>query len=203
MKRRTWLTALVGLIVVVVAVAIAIGAFSGDDGNDGDGPGPGPTASGASTPSAGTAQDLASKYLTTTPEPAVASAAGTLEMGGTEVPAKAEMLAVTSGAGSTVLRWRLTAERIGTLPPALFTRGSTDADTSGIALVSERSQQRLIPGRYVQGVLNRCACSNQPYQVGPRGVEMSAVFAALPETVTQVEVRIPTFPAVTVPVTRS
>ena len=54
----------------------------------------------------------------------------------------------------------------------------------------------------VCNLIARCTCAPTPWTNGPQGVELSGVYAALPASVTEVEVQIPGFPTITVPVTR-
>jgi hypothetical protein len=197
---------LIAALAVLLVAAAAVG-FWIDRRDIGHGVSPSltasPTASATSSDVSDAARAVTDRYLTTAQPAPVATVAGTLTISGSAVPASVEVLAVESDSRSTVLRWRLSADQTGTVTPGLFSRGTTDADTSGIALVSAQSQQRLVPGTYVQGLFKRCACAKGPYRTGPEGIEMSATFAPLPATVSEVQVRIPTFAPVTVQVTRS
>jgi hypothetical protein len=195
-------------VVLVVLAGLAVVGWlvlrpGGGEPGTAPGPGGGKATASPSATAGGGSDEVLRKYLSTASPTPVATVSGRLKVSGSDSPARVEVIAVEADDRSTVLRWRLVADQTGTITANLFSRGATDSDTSAIALISRETQQRMVPGRYVQGLFSRCACAKAPYRVGPRGVEMSAVFAPLASTVREIEVRIPTFAPVSVPITRS
>ena len=187
--------------VLLLAVVAVLGGCS-DDGS--------PTAAtssthGATPSSGGGAPKEAMAELAAGPPEAVAQTTGTVKENGTgkSVPARAEIVAVRAAAGSTVLWWRLSVPggeiEVDSKPWSSRTVGDTDR----VRIAVPSADLELSPGIWSPGMLRDCACSKVPHTVGPRGVELSALYPALPESATEAEVRIPGFEAVRVPVTRS
>jgi hypothetical protein len=137
---------------------------------------------------------------------AVATVDGTVKKsGGAPVAARAEIEVVQASADSTVLRWRLSVPsgevKLSNKDWGIRALGNIDR----VALVATGEDLQLNPVTWKapKGTLRDCGCSKVPYGVGPKGAELGALYSALPASVTEVEVRIPGFAAVKVPVTRA
>jgi hypothetical protein len=191
--------------VVVLAVLVVAGIVwstrSGDD--------PATLGPGASGPSPTVSADEASrefsaKYLTALPAVTpIASQQGSIEVTNTEkTPATMDVLSLESNDASTVLRWRLSTPQQVAINSPQFSARRSNSSTSALTLVSTATDQRLTLGEYVQVGFTACTCSDLPYESGPGGVELSAVFGPLDAGATQVELNVPGFAPLTVPVTR-
>lgn len=126
------------------------------------------------------------------------------DLGLKPMKATAEIVSVVAGPESTALSWRLLAPETTSLPSrGWFVRGL--GNTRAVALVA--GDQLLRPvvwqneGNQFDWFVD-CGCSRVPFDVGPEGVEMGGLYPALPPATTSVQVRIPGFPAATVPLTR-
>ncbi len=198
----------VALVTVLLGAGLMV-ACTGDEE-------PKPQPTGASAPPAGTggsalavaAQQVTQQYLTA-PEPnVIATVKGTVRDGtGKDVPGTLDLLAVQARPGSTAVRWRLSTDQpIGSTSTnyynnAIFRIPSTDA----VALVAKQINLRALPGIWSRGDFNTtdCTCAYVPRKLGPDGVEMSSLYPALPENVTEIQLRVPGFPALAAPVTRN
>lgn len=198
--RRAW----VPLLAAGAAVLAVLGLLSACTGDDGE-PGPGPTTGASGSPTVRSPQDLAAQYLAGTPPEPVGTATGTVRTTDGTTPARADVLQVKAGQGSTVLRWRLSVPdtaavvRSDTLTPP----GESGAGTDWVALVSKAADVKAYPARYASAVIADCTCAPLPQKNGPQGVGMSGIYPALPGSVSTVDVQIRGFPAITVPVERS
>lgn len=183
-----------------LALAVVLTGCSDDDGGAG---GERPAESASATGSSPDA--LAARYLTDEDPAPVGDAEATLELDSGRTRVVAEILEVRAGPASTTLRWQLRApDASGSLRGTVLSRRDTDPDTSAVALTPVGTKLRLLPGIYIQGDFDfrSCTCPRHPYQLGPEPVEMSSHYPVLEADVQQVEVHIPQFPPITVPVTR-
>ena len=113
---------------------------------------------------------------------------------------KAEVLSVTAGAATTALVFQLTST------------AAEDYDNQPeyeqIKLVDPAAKQAWLPYQFKAGEGAKykwpgCLCPQYANPVTTTPIRINAVFPPLPESLTQVQVRIPGFSAMTVPVTRS
>jgi hypothetical protein len=115
-------------------------------------------------------------------------------------PVTLEVLAVTATTNSTVLRFRIsTATPLLDVFPGLLHEGFGLPDVGGVDLVAKDVNQRLHVSYAAKDI---CLCSWMPHDLGPQGAFLSAMYPALPPSVTSVEVAAPGFPQVAVAVTR-
>lgn len=170
-----------------------------------DGPG-GPGGSGLEQ----AAEQVTRQYLSA-PEPAVlGSVRGTVSGldGGraVEVPGAVDVLSVTAGPASTAVRWRMSSERpVGNVSTETYrTQYWGLPDVSKVVLEAKQADLRLKTSHYtsVSAYTGNCTCAFISGDLGPSGLEMSILYPALPPSVTEVELRVPGFPALAVPVTR-
>jgi hypothetical protein len=177
---------------------------------------PKPSAGGSSSASpgagggSGAADKLAAQYLAATPTaPAVlATVKGTVRTGeGKDVPGRLDLLAVQAGPGSTAVRWRMATDQpIDSISSNYYRDPDRPVqDTSLVVLVAKSADLRLDPAVWSGSgpSSDNCTCSWNPTELGPDGLELSSLYPALPAEVTEVELRVPGFPAVTGPVSRS
>jgi hypothetical protein len=199
------------LLAAVIGVLLAGGLLVACTGDDEPEPGPpaasGPAAGGGTSALAQAAQEVTRQYLTA-PEPAVvASVKGTVRAGRQDVPGTLDLLAVQAGPGSTAVRWRLsTDEPVRGVSTNYYNNiRNRLPDTDAVALVAKQANLRMLPGIWSGSgpSTNDCTCAYVPDELGPAGVELSSLYPALPDTVTEVELRVPGFPALAAPVTRS
>jgi hypothetical protein len=197
--RRLGTWAALILVVVVVAV-IAASCHSGSKGSNGKRPSP----TGSATATGTTAQAGLQQYLTAPPATPVATVDGTIKGTNGDITAHADILAVDSGPRSAVLRWRLRTDQVTTQQRTdiFMAPGHESGDTSGVALIDTATGDKLLPGYYVMTDLTACTCSFVPEKLGPAGVQMSAVYPPLAVGTASVQVAIPGFRSVSVPVTR-
>jgi hypothetical protein len=202
-------------VVTVLIGGASLVACTGDDS-----PEPRPSASAsadASAPPGGTtdlakaAEQVTQQYLAgpdSSPAPAaIATVKGTVRADAKDVPGTLDLLAVRAGPRSTEVRWRLSSA---TTTPGLSTNYYNNIenrlpDTDAVALVAKQANLRSLPGIWSVGSLNDqdCTCAYVPRGLGPAGVEMSNLYPALPANVTEVQLLVPGFPALTAPVTRN
>jgi hypothetical protein len=190
--------------VAVAAVLVAGWLFlrAGDDGPDPEASRQ-PAATPAATTGTAAAEAISRQYLTPAAGQPVATVQGQVEVSNTQkTPATLDVLALETNDRSTVLRWRLSTPAMTNLNTPQFARGRATNATSALQLTSRQTNQRLLPGTFVQESLSACSCSDLPYRSGPDGVELSAVLAPLEQGATEVELAVPGFPVVKVPVTR-
>lgn len=111
----------------------------------------------------------------------------------------AEVLSVDAADDGTVLQFRLSSTVQGDLDGA---EGYTE-----IALVDRAAGEKLLPYQYERGkwsFVGQYETLVAYYsELGPTPIRLSILFPPLAAASTEVEVRIPGFPAMTVPVTRS
>lgn len=206
-------------LVLIALAGWGLASCSGD--SEGDTPTPSASA-GASPGASGSAQpntplgkaaaQVNQQYLNapapTTPAAAIASVKGDVfTTGGKKVPGTAELLSVQAGPNSTAVRWRMSTD-----DPDVFvvtspyqTQEIGVPDVSSVTLVAKQANLLLKTGHwYIAGRQGaECTCSWTPTVLGPAGMELSILYPALPDSVTEVEMRVPGFPALVGPVTRS
>jgi hypothetical protein len=207
MRRRT-----IAVLVVGLLIGGGLVACSGSDSDSK--PAPGPSTSSSASPGTGTgaqaeaARKLTAQYLATPTKPTVlASVKGTVRDGsGKDVPGTLDLLAVTAGTSSTAVRWRLSSDDpIATVSTNYYNRtGRAVPDTTQVVLVAKSIDKRFSPATWLGSVpsAQECTCAYNPRSLGPEGVELSSLFESLPSTVTEVELRVPGFAALTAPVSR-
>lgn len=199
------LRAVVLLVLVLVLVAAAVWFAvlrGGDDTTTPDGRAP--------AGDGGNAAEITKRYLPTAAnaDQPVAGADGTISSDVAKVPARADVLALVADDASTTVRWRLSTAAAGTsVDPGLLSNTRGAPDTSAVSLYSPEQDLELYPGHWTATDTSitlgaPCTCSKQPFETGPAGVELSGVYQALPDDVASIQVKIPGFPAITVPVTR-
>lgn len=203
--------------VTVLAVALLAGAglvaCTGDSGGDTP-PKPSATSSGpaGSTDLAKAAADVTQQYLAPAQPAVLASAKGKVTggVGGkvTTVPGTVDVLAVDAGPASTSVRWRLSSDTpLENLSLTLYSDPSWAVnDTSAITLESKQANLRLFSSHWegLQPFSADCTCAFLPANLSVAGgVELSNLYPALPESATEVQFRVPGFPAITANVTRS
>ena len=200
--RRVVLLLVLVLVLGVVAVAVWFAVLRGGDDT---------ARSGGGTPAGNgdTATEITKRYLPTADDgdKPVAGADGTIASNVTKVAARADVLSVVADAASTTLHWRLSTAKAGTsVDPGLLSNTRGAPDTSAVSLYSAEQDVELLPGHWTANGATitlgaPCTCSKQPFETGPAGVELSGVYQTLPSGVSQVQIKIPGFPAITAPVT--
>ena len=185
-----------------VSAVVAIGVLGGCTGDD---PEVRPTGSDRGTsvdaPASATLGGIADEVLAYAPTEPVASGQGSLTTTSGTVPATADVAALRSTAGSTVLTFRLS-----TAQEATPDRGSLSHDGYGGAIDGVTltvGDEKLYPGNFRYGVevlAKNCTCTELIRSLGPDGVWLSAEFGALPEGTRTVDLTIPGFEAFAVPV---
>jgi len=203
-----------------VVMAVLLGGASLVACTSDDSPVPKPSASagaGESASPGGTtdlveaAELVTQQYLAgpdSSPAPAaIATIKGTVRADAKDVPGTLDLLAVRAGPRSTEVRWRLSSP---SKTPGLSTNYYNNIenrlpDTDAVALVAKQANLRALPGIWSVGSLNDqdCTCAYVPRGLDPTGVEMSNLYPALPANVTEVQLLVPGFPALTAPVTRN
>ena len=144
-----------------------------------------------------------SEYLNSDVKP-IASANGRLPLVGSEtIAARADILSAGASGATTVLKWRVATEvKRGGIFANMFGEGGAK-DTSAVVLISNSSNQRLWPNRIAYPANpSVCACSQMPQELGPDGVILSGEYPPLAASIADVQVSIPGFAPITVPVTR-
>jgi len=158
------------------------------------------------------AEQVSQQYLSAPDPQVIGSVRGTLhgsfEDGKlTTAPGVLEVLAVESSATSTMLKWRVSSDPELSLLDFVY-YGDLDwvvKGSSQVVLESEEADLRLQAGHWygTKPHSEHCTCALLPEDLTTSGgEELTSLFPALPGSVTEVRVRIPDFPALTVPVTR-
>jgi hypothetical protein len=194
-----------------LGVAVAVLALAGcTSGSSGGGPATptstgavAPTDSGSSSPpspsDSATASASAVPYASLAASPQVAIGSTSATPAGFPAPVRLDVLAVESTASGTLLRFRLVTDTKTSLILSAFQGRPKEPDVGGLTLVASAVAQRLHVSYAGDTV---CLCSALPVELGPQGSFLSALFPALPASVTQVQVAAPGFPPISVPVTR-
>jgi hypothetical protein len=194
----------------LVAVAAMLGACTGSSGGGSPTTSAKPSGSGGAgggTPLSRAAVQVEQQYLPARRPAALASVAGKVRDGsGTMVSGTVDILSVLAGPGSTAVRLRLATDQpIQGVSTNYYQVDEHHApDISGVALLAPTANLRLLPGIWSgsEPASDNCTCSKVPGALGPEGVELSAVYPALPANVTQVQLKVRGFPALSAPVTR-
>ncbi|HET7489629.1 MAG TPA: hypothetical protein VFJ85_17005 [Acidimicrobiales bacterium] len=208
--QRTRTPVVLGVAAVVVVAVLAALVLRGGGGGGGTSPSTttATPVSAGGTGLAGEGEALARRALASKGEgaPLVASANGTVGTLGAQKtqPAVAEVLGVEAGANDILLRWRLRSTGPVLDIDTLFfsPRYEPIFQMNGVALVDPSGKERGTPLTYrnARGGL-RCACSITPFYVDQRGLELQGLYPLFTHAPAQVEVQIPGFPPITVPVT--
>ena len=188
---------------LALTAALVVGGCTGD-------PDPGTTSgsssgSGSSTgaPAGDTVRGAADKVLGFAATQPVATQTGkVMAQGNREVPAKAEVLSLTRGKGSTVLLMRLTAQEEVNAAGGIFSNDEVGQSIDGVNIAV--GDQKFYPGNYRYGdavLAQNCTCTELIRQLGPDGVWLSAEFEAVPEGTSEVTLTVPGFTASSIPVT--
>jgi hypothetical protein len=197
----------------LIVVGVLLGGLVACTGSEAE-KAPSSSGSGSASPSGGSAgqsaaaQELAAKYLGAQAKSAVlASVKGTIRDGvGKDVPGTLDILAIDAGENSTAVRWRLSTDNsIDAVSTNYYHEGSRPVpDTSLVALVAKSINRRYSPATWgaPESPGEECTCAYNPRALGPEGVELSSLYPALPSTVTEVELRVPGFPALAAPIAR-
>jgi hypothetical protein len=201
-----------------LALIVLLGAGLTGCTDDPEKPTPSASASaGASNPAgpAGSLEEAAAQvnqqYLTATAAGTAAPIASVrgevVASGGKKVPGTAELLAVQAGPTSTAVRWRMASDDpdVTLVPSAYSDPTKAIPDTAGVILVAKQANLLLKTGHWAGKTAQsgECTCSWSARDLGPAGLEMSILYPALPTSVTEVELRVPGFPSLSGPVTRS
>ena len=187
--------------VVLILVAVVLWGRSRDDAAT-----PAKPSAPAASTGSGTVDALAQRYLHQAGAAPLGSASAKIPTTGGDTPSTVDILSLQAGATSTVLVWRWSTAAENQSPTSPLTTKLSGShpggDTEGVALVSEQSNQKLLPAGYLEAGGWSCTCSELPTNLGPDGAVLTGVYAPLGTAATQVKVEIPGFPAITVPVTR-
>jgi hypothetical protein len=188
----------------VVLVVALLTSCSGDDTRDSSAT-PGSGASSATSTGPSAAEKLTQQLLgTTSDDPAIGSASGTVEINGQPSQLVADVVEVRAGAQTTLLRWRLksasgsAARALGfwLSEPPLF-------DSRGITILDRPGNHALSPFTYNKDD-HDCVCSRLPGSVDGDGEPMYALYPPLDASTSTVDITLPGFSTITgVPVTRS
>ena len=212
-RSRSVLVVAAVAVVAVLLMAVLATVLGGGDERDGGGPGTSSATTAAGGPESALARDaekLTRALLAPAddPAPAVAAAQGTVQTNEEPraQPAVAEILAVEVGPSSILLRWRLRSTAGSLDLDGLTFAPPTEPSSSsllGVALVDPVGRESVRP--YVfrareYGV--SCVCSIVPVEIDRRGQELSGLYPLFTTAPAQVEVHIPGFPPIGVPVTR-
>jgi hypothetical protein len=166
------------------------------------------TGTAASSQSSKAAEQVTQQYLKAAPPAVLASVSGqvvgsdghgtTLQVAGT-----VDLLSVRAGPNSTAVRWRMsTVQPFELLSSSAYrTAELAVPDVSAVTLVATQANLLLRTGHWLQP--SDCTCAWLPNGLDSTGVEMSILYPALPASVTEVQLKVPGFPAVSGPVTRS
>ncbi|MBT0772646.1 hypothetical protein KIH74_27125 [Kineosporia sp. J2-2] len=212
--RRIALVVLVGALVVAVAGFLYWqGRSRTPDGNGGEAtPSASPSASSTVEASGSTVAEATQKYLGADPPTSdvLATESGVIyayskdDYQSYEAPGTLEVLAVDVSEQSTHVRFRMKAESqtpvridnyIETSNPGFHT----------VRLIAEQADLSMTGATWLgeNDAWSDCTCGRRPSEVGPDGVEISLLLPALPETVTEVQLQVPGFTALTAPVSRA
>jgi hypothetical protein len=171
-----------------------------------DGSPAGPASAAASDPAAEAAR-ISAQYLPAATPTALATVRGQVRDGSEkDVPGTLELISVQAGANSTAVRWRIATDQpITSVSTNFYHRPlRSTADTSAVTLIAKQADLLLYPSVWAgtDALSQDCTCSWTPSRLGPDGLEMSSLYPNLPASVTEVQLKVPGFPAVTGPVTR-
>lgn len=190
----------------LLAGVMAVGLLGCTGSSKPEAPTSGTAAAGAASTLSKAAETVTQHYLSETTATALASAQGTVKGGDGDVPGTVDVLAVRASTASTVVRWRLSAnEPVTTLSLDAYRNLDWKVDdVSGVTLVAKQADLQLKAGHWAnsQVVSGNCICAWQPNNVDSAGIELSMLYPALPASVTEVQLKVPGFPAISVPVTR-
>jgi hypothetical protein len=190
-----------GAFLAPIALMAAAALVAGCTGSSSTGAQPSArVSSGSSSTAGGGAGDSAARtYLNGQQAKPIGSASGTIATYSSTAPATADVLALTASPNTTTLRWQLSSPQAGTTMKGGFLGEDGAAGTGGVAILARQANLRLTPVK-VDGA---CVCSEVPSKLGSQPVAMSGVYPPLPPGVTEVEVVVPGFPAIKVPVNRT
>lgn len=183
--------------IAFVASAVLLAGCTGGSGSTGTPPSAG-ASSGSSSALGGAGDAAARAYLNDQQAKPIGSASGTITTYSSTAPATADVLALTASANTTSLWWQLSSPQAGTTMKGGFLGEDGAAGTGGVVILARQANLRLTPLK-ADGA---CVCSEVPSKLGSQPVAMSGVYPPLPSTVTEVEVVVPGFPAIKVPVGR-
>jgi hypothetical protein len=188
---------------LAIAAALVVGGCTSDpDPSTKSDPSSG-SGSSSTAPAQDTVRGAADKVLGfATAQPVTTQAGKVMAQGNREVPAKAEVLSLTRGKGSTVLLVRLTAQEEVNAAGGIFSNDEVGQSIDGVSIAV--GDQKFYPGNYRYGeavLAQNCTCTELIRQLGPEGVWLSAEFEAVPEGTSEVTLSIPGFTAASVPVT--
>ncbi len=210
LRSRTGVVVVVAVAVLALALGLGLTMFGRDD-SDGGKPGSSTSSGGGSrTALQKEAEQVSGTLLGAGAEAApLARAQGSVDTysdSGRMQPAVAEILAVEVGPSGTLLRWRLRSTgALLNLRSSLFSSSAQPSGSaSDIALVNPAANELAKPFRYRPGQFGiSCVCSSVPDKVDQTGQELTGLYPPFSQEPTQVEIRIPGFPAITgIPVTR-
>lgn len=204
--KRTALVVVVGLLVVLTAVGLYLRQAEAD-------PPVAPTTAqpevGAQATTTSTVGDLTEQHLNRGAlrgEP-VAEAEGVVygyepePFQNLETPARLEILSLESSSASTLVRYVITAEEQTSEQLSRYMPDSGGSMGSRVELAAPQADLLLAPGNW-SGLSSDCTCTWHAKEFGPDGLQMSALFPALPDSVTEAQLVIPGFEPLTAPVTR-
>lgn len=188
---------------LAVATALVVGGCTGDPDpskTSGTSSGSGST---ASPPAADTVRGAADKVLGFAEAKPVATQTGSVMASDKrKVPARAEVVSLTRGKGSTVLLLRLAAEQDVSAAGGILSNDEVGQSIDGVNIAV--GDQKFYPGTYRYGtavLAKNCTCTELIRQLGPDGVWLSAEFENVPEGTSAVTLTVPGFTASSVPVT--
>lgn len=210
--KRTALVVVVGLLAVLTAVGLYL--RQGEDlGQDEADSSTAPTNTqpeeGAQAPTTSTVGDLTEQYLNRGAlwgEP-IAEAEGVVYGFESETyedlqtPARLEILSLESSSASTLVRYVITADEQTKEQLSQYLPDAGGSMGSRVELAVPQADLLLTPGNW-SGLSSDCTCTWHANEFGPDGLQMSALFPALPDSVTEAQLVIPGFEPLTAPVTR-
>ncbi|GLY27100.1 hypothetical protein [Kineosporia sp. NBRC 101731] len=152
-------------------------------------------------------RDATAKYLDQAPQraPALASEQGVIyayspdDYQSYEATGTLEVQAVDAGESSTHVRFSLSASSEQQLSSGRY----TDSSGAGFRTATLTAAGQTVTGAEwtgADGGRADCTCGREPKTVGPAGIDISLLFPALPGSVTEVQLTVPGFVPLTVPV---
>ncbi len=188
---------------LALTAVLVVGGCTGDPDpskTSGTSSGSGSTSSAPTDDTIRGAADAVLGFAVTEP---VATQSGTvMAQGNRKVPAKAEVVSLTRGKGSTVLLMRLTAQEEVNAAGGIFSNDEVGQSIDGVNIAV--GDQKFYPGNYRYGeavLAQNCTCTELIRQLGPDGVWLSAEFEVVPQGTSEATLTIPGFTPSAVPVT--